>query len=159
MAGIIILGALWFHICISGMLVRKPPVVHAEWRTTTAYNPYQDKTTESISKCPNLEECGDQEIDSNDLVTSSSQLNTEFYSGNKTHNEELKRKVTFKSLLRNVHFIRLMIMELFSTIGVFGILYILPALAQERGSDDVTSTLTVTVTGAAELLIRKVVNS
>ena len=145
MAGIIILGALWFHICISGMLVRKPPLVHAEWRNTTAYDPCQDKTTELI--------------DSNDLVTSSSQLNTEFYSGNKTHNEELKRKVTFKSLFRNVHFMRLMIMELISTIGVFGILYMLPALAQERGSDDVTSTLTVTVTGAAELLIRKVVNS
>ena len=32
----------------------------------------------------------------------------------------------------------------------------LPALAQERGSDDITSALTITVTGAAELLIRKV---
>ena len=145
MAGIIILGALWFHICISGMLVRKPPVVHTEWRNTAAYDLCQDKTTELI--------------DSNDLVTSSSQLNTEFYSENKTHNQELKRKVTFKYLLRNVHFMRLMIMELLSTLGVFGILYVLPALAQERGSDDVTSTLTVTVTGAAELLIRKVVNS
>ena len=136
------------------MLVRKPLAVPDEWRHASN-EPCQDKT-ELIVKCQNSKEYDDQEIESNVLVTSRSQQNMDFYPENKTQNEELKNKATFKSLFKNIHFMRLMIMELLSTIGVFGILYMLPALAQERGSDDITSALTVTVTGAAELLIRKV---
>ena len=94
------------------MLVKKPPVVHDEWRHATTYDQCQDKTTELIFKCQNSEDYGDQNIKSNVLVTSHLQ-NPE----NKTQNEKLKNKATFKSLFKNIHFMRLMIMELLSTIG------------------------------------------
>ncbi len=60
----------------------------------------------------------------------------------------------YKRLFKNFYFCRLMFMTLFSIMGSHGILYLLPALAKERGADDFLSALAVTVVGAAECLVR-----
>ncbi len=62
----------------------------------------------------------------------------------------------YKRLWTNLLFIRFLFMMFLSLMGAFGTIYILPALARERGADDITSAFTVTLVGATELIRRKV---
>ncbi len=74
---------------------------------------------------------------------------------NPCHSEtDKKKRPAYKRLLTNVHFLRLLSMEIFTTVGAYGAVFMLPALAEERGYDSTAAALTVTVTGATELLAR-----
>ena len=57
-------------------------------------------------------------------------------------------------LLTNILFLRHLLMTCLGTSAAFGILYLLPALAKEWGADEFVSSLTITVTGASEILTR-----
>ena len=59
-----------------------------------------------------------------------------------------------KSLFTNILFLRHLLMTCLGVVASFGILYLLPALAKEWGADDFVSSLTVTVTGASEIIAR-----
>ena len=61
---------------------------------------------------------------------------------------------SYQIILTNLAFIRLFFMMMLASFAVFSILYLMPPLAQERGASDVTASLTVTVSGAAEAVSR-----
>ena len=61
---------------------------------------------------------------------------------------------SYQIILTNLAFIRLFFMMMLASFSVFSILYLMPPLAQERGASDVTASLTVTVSGAAEAVSR-----
>ena len=58
------------------------------------------------------------------------------------------------AMLTNILFLRHLLMTCLGTAAAFGILYLLPALAKEWGADEFVSSLTVTITGASEILTR-----
>ena len=60
----------------------------------------------------------------------------------------------YKAIITNLAFIRLLLMTTLSAFAVYPLLFLMPSLALEWGASDVTASLTVTVSGATELLSR-----
>ena len=63
-------------------------------------------------------------------------------------------RVELVGLFTNILFLRHLLMTCLGTAAAFGILYLLPALAKEWAADEFVSSLTITVTGASEILTR-----
>ena len=61
---------------------------------------------------------------------------------------------SYQVIFTNVAFIRLFIMMMLASFAVFSILYLMPPLAKEWGASEVTASLTVTVSGATEVISR-----
>ena len=60
----------------------------------------------------------------------------------------------YKVIITNLSFIRLLSMTSLGTFSAYSIVFIMPSLALEWGASDLTASLTVTVSGATELMLR-----
>ena len=60
----------------------------------------------------------------------------------------------YKAIITNLAFVRLLLMTGLSSFAVYPLLFLLPSLALEWGANDVTASLTITVSGAVELFSR-----
>ena len=126
------------------MLYRRPPSKYSQIHTQSQEIKYLQ--TRILQESKPVSQSHNEVLCTEEISTETRNMSVE----NLTHHKELG----FKNLFTNLNFIRVLIMELLSVIGVWGILYILPSLSLERGSDDIISALTVTVTGVVELLFR-----